>query len=112
MDVIHWGVDDDGNTIIIKIGGCILKDWNAQMLPTFCRAVGIKVPEKLKTRNDCIQHIIDFHNTGVLRDHINNGTKSGAPKKIDKKTIPQCVKQYGTYIRLILTFTSELCRDT
>ena len=66
MDVIHWGVDDDGNTIIIKIGGCILKDWNAQMLPTFCRAVGIKVPEKLKTRNDCIQHIIDFHNTGVL----------------------------------------------
>ena len=82
------------------------------MLPTFCRAVGLSVPEKSKSRNECIQHIIDFHDTGVLWDHIKNDTKSGAPKKIEKKTQPQCVNQYGTYIRLILTFTSELGRGT
>ena len=111
IDKVLWGKDKDGKTIIVQIGGCPLKAWNAQMLPTFCRTLGIIVPENSKKRNDCIQHIIDFYDTGVLREYLQNGTKSGGPKKIDKKTVPKCVHHEGTYIRAILTYTSEIGRD-
>ena len=67
IDVIGWGEDINGITIILEIGECPLASWNAQMLPTFCQTVIIIVPEKSKVWKDCIQHIIDFHNTVLVR---------------------------------------------
>ena len=84
MNKIVWGKDKDGKTIIVQIGGCLLKNWNSQILPTFCQTLGIIVPEKSKSRTVCIQHIIDFYDTGVPREYLQNGTKSGGPKQIEK----------------------------
>lgn len=35
-----------------------------------------------KARKDCIQYIIDFHNTSLVWEHIQTGTKTGGPKEI------------------------------
>ena len=68
MDVIDWGVDDDGNTIIIKIGGCILKDWNAELIidQTMNR---LHHPRSMFLLESWKNNHIIYHNVGKQRCH-------------------------------------------
>jgi len=94
MNDITWGKDSQGDTIILDIGGCAEANWNVQMLTTFCRRVGLTVRENSKRRSDCIRHILELHEPGMVRHAPlkHNTNRSRSPKiTAAKTTVPPCV---------------------
>jgi len=96
MNDITWGKDSQGDTIILDIGGCAEANWNVQMLTTFCRRVGLTVRENSKRRSDCIRHILELHEPGMVRHApLKNDTNRSRPKITaaakTTRTVPHCV---------------------
>jgi len=88
-------------TEIISISGIVLMNLTAKMLPAFCRENGISVPEKRKTRADCIQYVINGKNGEAFPSKV--GTKEG--KKIPASTRPHDAPKDEKVPRTILAIT-------
>ena len=101
LDKVIFGT----NNTIVSIGGVPIKDWNSHMLPAFCRVLKINIPNKAKTRTDCINYIVNFKNSGDVRELLKTGGKGGGKKK-SAQTRPPCAPLEGTLLRAILTVTT------
>ena len=75
------------------------------MLPAFCRILKINIPNKAKTRTDCINYVVNFKNSGDVRELLKTGGKCGGKKK-SAQTRPPCATLEGTLLRAILTVTT------
>ena len=97
------------NTDIISIGGLPFVQWNLHMLPAFCRALKINVPNNAKTMKDCTNYIIQYKKNGDVREQIKSVGKISGKKK-SAETKPACVSLVGSILRVINTLTSSAGR--
>ena len=76
------------------------------MLPSFCRGFKINIPNKERTRKDCVSYIINYKKNGDVREQLTSVGKRGGKKKA-AATKPVCVTGDGTLLRAISTVTSS-----
>ena len=69
------------NKDIISIAGIPIKGWNAHMLPSFCRGLKINIPNKARTKKDCVSYIINYKKNGDVREQLTSVGKRGGKKK-------------------------------
>ena len=93
------------NKDIISIGGIPLSGWNSHMLPAFCCALNIIIPNNVKTKKNCISYIIKYKQNGAVREQLKVIRKHGGMKK-SVETKPVCVTTDGTLLYAISTVTS------
>jgi len=65
------------------------------MLPAFYHFLNINIPNKAKTKKDCITYIINYKNSGDVCEQLKIGGKLGGKKK-SILTWPACTPLDGT----------------
>ena len=90
---------NDDKTDIVSIGGIVIKNWTARMLPAFLREIGITIPEKKKNRTDCLWFLMNH----LKGESFRNKVAKKDVKKSAASTCPHSAPKDGTLLCVILT---------